>query len=252
MFVLALFLAGQAGVAPATATSDPVTVLGAELAGLRAAVDTAADQLAQQRQAGRDEQALLERRVQELEGRLAQLALVERELAERDRALTLAHAGRTSEHTAALAPVRDVVAALHAHIDRVPFRAYSRHERLAAVERSLQATSTSTAVDQLWPIVLDEARLLYAVERARQPVELDGARLVVEVAHVGPLVFWKAKDGRVGFATLSAALHEGAPRFVVVDDVEGRQRLMLFFDALRRDATAGTFLLPNPVVGASL
>lgn|GEM_PF-1473165 len=227
----------------AQGTDDVVATLGARLSTLRTAVDAAADDVARARQAETDDTAALERRRRDLQDRLAQSALTLRELQARADGEGSVAAARNATDDDARAPVLQALTALRAHIDRVPFRAHSRRTRIDAALRAASTATPAAAAALAWPIILDEARLLMERGRARQPIDVGDEHLIAEVAHIGPLHFWKAKDGRVGLATLS----DGPARFVEVKDMEGRQRLVLLFDALRRDALTGTFVVPNPL-----
>jgi hypothetical protein len=247
MITFALLLAVQSPEPSSKPADDVVATLGARLATLRAAVDAAADDVARARQAETDDTAALERRRRDLQERLAGSALTLRELKARAESEGAVAAARSATDDDARAPVLQALTALGAHIDRVPFRSHSRRTRVDAAIRAASTATPTAAAALAWPIILDEARLLQERGRARQPIDVGGERLIAEVAHIGPLHFWKAKDGRVGMATLS----DGPARFVEVTEMEGRQRLVLLFDALRRDALTGTFMVPNPITPAT-
>jgi hypothetical protein len=221
--------------------------LAASLSTLRAEVEALADVVAERRRSAHDDVAALERRRRDLEARIAQSTLVQAELRARAEALQTAAAARDDADDVRRAPVLHAFDALLAHVDRVPFRPVSRRERIVQARRLAEAASPEQGAALAWPIVLDEARLLSTSGRARQPITLGSSTastpLLVEVAHVGALVFWKAKDGRTGFAALPVT---GAASFVEVTEPEGRQRLLLLFEALRRESPEGTFLVPNP------
>lgn len=202
----------------------------------RAAIETLADDVARERAASREEIAALERRRRELEARLASLRLESRELDVRRQTLEAAHVAREEEVGGARAPVVAAAARLKAHIDAVPFRLTSRGERCEVVARQIVKSTPEAGAAALWPIIVAEARLLSSISRARQPITVDDKPVMAEVAQVGPLVFWKDGD-RTGFT------RDG--RFIVADDAETRQRLLLFFAALRRPSATGVFLLPT-------
>jgi hypothetical protein len=232
--------------APSSAASDDVVAsLGATLSSLRAEVDAAAGAVAQARRAADDDIAALHRRQRELEARLAQSELTVRELQAREAALAAAGEQADTAARQARAPVDAALAGLQVLVERVPFRTHSRRERIEAARLASVDRAPAEAAALVWPIVVDEAALLNDVARARQPIDVGGTQIIAEVAHVGPLVFWKAKDGRVG----TTAPGDGASRFVEVTDAEGRQRLQLFFETLRRGAPSGVLLVPNPLAG---
>jgi hypothetical protein len=224
-------------------SGDVVAALGASLATLRSEVDAAAADVARARRSAEDDVAALQRRSRELEARLNASELAARELQAREAALALASSETAAASAVARAPVVEALDALLAHVETVPYRVHARRERIEAARHALGDRTPADAAALVWPIVADEVALLDETARARQPIEVDGTRLVAEVAHVGALVFWKAKDGRVGVSVPGKA----GSRFVEVTDAEGRQRLLLLFETLRRGATSGVLLVPNPL-----
>jgi hypothetical protein len=238
-------LSAPARMAAAGDADERIATLGAALAALRSDVDAAAHELEQARRAADDEHAALQRRRRDLEARIAESELVARELEAKAAAQATATKSAQGAAQALREPVLRALRALRAHIETVPFRIHGRRERIEAVLRAAEVQAAETTLALAWPLIVEEAELLATTGRARQPIDVEGKPVVAEVAHVGPLVFWKAKDGRVGIATPS----EPSARFIAVDEAEGRQRLLLFFDALRRGAARGVFLLPvAPVV----
>lgn len=224
---------------------EPAVVLATRLATLRADVDTLAADVARERTALHEEVGALERRRRELEERIALATLTTRELEAQAEATRVVAATTSAALEQSQAPVRGAVARLRQLQARVPFRLHGRRERLAAAERALPGASPSVAAALLWPIIVDEARLLEERGRVRQAISVDGTPVMAELAHVGPLVWWRATDGRGGVASLLVQGDE--PRFEVVDDAESRQRLTLFFEALRRPTPTGTWLVPSPL-----
>jgi hypothetical protein len=237
-------VAGDAAAASATPV-DVITGLAGRLATLRADVDTLAADVARERAALHDEVSALERRRRELEERIALATLTTRELEARAAAVQAVTAEASSSLTAAQSPVRDAIGQLRRLQARVPFRLHGRRERLAAVERDIVGLDAAQAAALVWPLLVDEARLLEERGRVRQGITVLGRPVMAEGAHVGPFVWWRPTDGQSGVASL---LVEGdEPRFDVVDDAESRQRLTLFFESLRRPSPGGTWLVPSPL-----
>lgn len=233
MLLLALSLC----VIAAAPDDEALVRLSDGVAAQRAANETLADDVARERAASREEIAALERRRRELELRLKEARLVAEALAASAAAVDRAHDDVAARADAERAPVTAALARLRAHITALPFRSVSRGERCAVIERSIAARPALASAAALWPLLADEARLLSAQSRVRQPVVVDGKPVMAEVAQVGPLLFFRAGDGRVGHFVDGVG-------FVVDDDVEARQRLLLFFEAQRRDAAKGVFVLP--------
>lgn len=235
---------GPAAEAPA-APVDIVIGLAGRLATLRADVDTLAADVARERAALHDEVSSLERRRRELEERIALATLTTRELEARAEVLQDVTTEASASLAAAQSPVREAIGRLRQLQARVPFRLHGRRQRLAAVEREIAGLGAAPAAALVWPLLVDEARLLDERGRVRQGITVEGRPVMAELVHVGPFVWWRATDGRSGVASL---LVEGDdPRFDVVDDAESRQRLTLFFESLRRPSPAGTWLVPSPL-----
>lgn len=226
-------------------TADPLLRLGERVASVRTDVDALAAEVARERAGLHDEVAALERRRRELEERIALATLTARELEASATAARAIVDDTTAAQTASRAPVGDAIRRLRVVQARVPFRLHARRARLAAVEAALSTSPAPSSAAALWPIIVDEARLLQGRGRIKQAITVDATPVMAELAHVGPLVWWRAGDGRVGVASLRTT--GDTPRFVVVDDAESRQRLGLFFEALRRGTPTGSWLVPSPL-----
>ncbi len=242
--------------APPAASPSPSTVeetaasrLSARVAELRADVDEVAADVAAERSALHDEVAALERRRRELEERVAQLALSTAALNAQAGATERAVAALNEQQGAAQAPVRDTIARLRRLQARMPFRLHARRARVARVEGMLAASSAVQAASALWPVIIDEATLLKGQGRVRQAIDVDGTPVMAELMHIGPLVWWRAADGRVGVAELGVT--DDTPRFTPIDDADARQRIQLFFEARKRGPLSGIWLLPSPMTSTS-
>jgi hypothetical protein len=232
---LLLILATQA-----SADADGLQRLADGVAVERAAVESLADDVARARAGARDELGALQRRRTEIEGRLADARLLQRELLARVEVAGRAAAADVVKREAARAPLRAALTALRQRVAAVPFRTVGRLQGIDVVERGLSGVSVASSTAALWPLLLREARLLEETAGGRQPIVVAGKTVMAEVAHVGPLVWFRSQEGVVGVAE--------AGGWRAVDDVEGRQRIAFFLDALRRDAATGLFLLPAPTV----
>lgn len=230
---------------PPTATSastatSTVVKLSQQVATLRTEVDALADDVGQQRRALNDELAALSRRSAELQARLEQATTATRAYEERRRVVETDVATGVDEATATLVPVRDALARLAQHQQRVPFRLHARTAARLVVERSLPGLGAEAAAAAVWPLVLDEARLLTEQGRVKQAIVVDGTPLVAEVAHVGPLIVWRSGDRAGGVRTEP----DGSVVFVDASDAATRQQIAAFLEAFKRDRLTGTWLLP--------
>jgi hypothetical protein len=224
-----------------TATSTSTVVkLSQQVATLRTEVDALADDVGQQRRALNDELAALSRRSAELQARLEQATTATRAYEERRRVVETDVASGVDEATATLVPVREALARLAQHQQHVPFRLHARTAARLVVERSLPGLGAEAAAAAVWPLLLDEARLLTEQGRVKQAIVVDGTPLVAEVAHVGPLIVWRSGDRAGGVRTEA----DGSVVFVDASDAATRQQIAAFLEAFKRDRLAGTWLLP--------
>jgi hypothetical protein len=232
-----------ASAAAASATPSPaeqrLAGLAAQVAQARAEVETLADELGRERAASRERIFGLERRRADLEQKLAELRLVRRQLEAQQAQRSADVDAVAASAAAARAPVRAALTALAAHVEAVPFRGPSRSARIAALRDGLEARPALASAVALWPIVAEEAALLMATGRVKQGITLpDQSRAVAEVAHLGPFVFFRLDDGRVG--------HVDGGAFVVVDAPDVRAQIGLVFERLKRERLDGVFLVPLP------
>jgi hypothetical protein len=221
-------------------STQTVVKLSQQVATLRTEVDALADDVGQQRRALNDELAALSRRSTELQARLEQAQTSTRAYEERRRVVEVDVATGVDEATATLVPVREALSKLAQHQQQVPFRLHARTAARLVVERSLPGLGAEAAAAAVWPLLLDEARLLTEQGRVKQAIVVDGTPLVAEVAHVGPLIVWRSGDRAGGMRTTA----DGAVVFVDASDAATRQQIAAFLEAFKRDRLAGTWVLP--------
>jgi hypothetical protein len=126
---------------------------------------------------------------------------------------------------------------------------FKREERLAELEAfRVQVGNGSLpparAVNRLWAFFEDEFRLTRENSLQSQTIELDGERLLADVAKLGSMaLYFRTQDGRVGQAVAA----DGGWRFVATADAVAQQQIRALFDALRKQIRQGYFELPLAV-----
>jgi hypothetical protein len=127
---------------------------------------------------------------------------------------------------------------------------FKREERLAELEAFRTQVGNGSlpparAVNRLWAFFEDEFRLTRENSLQSQTIELDGERLLADVAKLGSMVlYFRTQDGRVGQAVSS----DGGWRFVSTDDATAQRQIRGLFDALRKQIRQGYFELPLAAV----
>lgn len=170
--------------------------------------------------------------------------LAARELREKMAALQAeqAQAGAAGEDLKPL--LLDAIAALRAQIAvGLPFKIDERLGELDAFRVQVEngTLPPQRAVNRLWAFYEDEFRLTRENGLFNQTIELDGERVLVEVAKVGAMnLYFRAPDGRYGQAVPAG---EGWA-FVIFEDKTDAARVAAYHDALRKQIRQGFFELP--------
>lgn len=230
---------------PATiASAQEAENLAEELVKLRTEVEQLNSELDLAREEARTTLAGLTAQKTELQGQLDR-----QQLATQEQAQKLEEArGKVAEagiEGAELKPVLiDAVDAIDRHIRAtLPFK---RDERLAALNDLRTRIANDTvpphrAANQVWAFVEDELRLTRENGTFSQTIELDGERVLADVAKVGNiLLYFRTSDGRVG----RLAQTGGDWRYVQVTDSGDVARINALFDAYRKQIRQGWFELP--------
>jgi hypothetical protein len=178
-----------------------------------------------------------------------QAQLDRQQLATREQAQALEQARAEVEQAgvagADLKPVLlEAIAAIEDHVrTTLPFK---QDERLAALAQLRERIDTGQvpphrAANQVWAFVEDELRLTRENGVFSQTIELDGERVLADVAKVGNvLLYFRTSDGRVG----QLAPAGDGWRYVEVTDGADGERIAALFDAYRKQIRQGWFELP--------
>lgn len=246
-WLCALALAVPAPPAPAQeaqALADNLVRLRAEIEQLNSELDLA-------REEARTTLAGLAAQRTELSAQLDRQALASREQAQRlaQAQETLAEAGVEG---AELRPVLvEALAGLEAHVRAsLPFKQDERLAALAALRERIVADAVPPhrAANQVWAFVEDELRLTRENGLFSQTIELDGERVLADIAKVGTvMLYFRTSQGDYG---LIARQGDGWRWQRAPGRAEG-DRIAALFDAYRKQIRQGWFELPMAAAGGA-
>lgn len=232
----------------AQAPADP---LSEGLIRLRGEVEQLNSELTLLREEQRTQLAALNAQRAELEAGLARQELAAREARGKLEAAQAeaAEAGVEGEELKPL--IATAADGLKAHIRAgLPFK---QDERVGEIDAFLAQVENGSlppmrAINRLWAFFEDEFRLTRDNGLYSQTIEVEGERVLGEVAKVGTLaLYFRTPDGRVG-----QARRDGADwRFEPVADADTIKRIDALFDAYRKQIRQGFFELPLAAGGAS-
>ncbi|HET6604945.1 MAG TPA: DUF3450 family protein [Xanthomonadaceae bacterium] len=244
-WLLALALAASAG----PAAAEPADELALRLISLRSEVEQLNTELTLLREEQRASLAGLNARKAELEASVERQRLSGREIAGK---LQAAQDGLGEAGTAGQALVPQLLAAaaaLRTHVEAgLPFK---REERVSDLDQFTTQLRNGTlsperAVNRLWAFYEDEFRMTRENGLHSQTIELDGERVLAEIAKLGNMVLYcRTRDGRIGQAVGTG----GDWRFEQLTDGGDRARVEAVFDSLRKQIRQGYFELPLAAAG---
>jgi hypothetical protein len=134
----------------------------------------------------------------------------------------------------------------HSLDGRVPFRLAERQGELDALDKDLERglLDPETATSRLWQFVEDEIQLARGVGIHRQPVEIEGERILTDVVRLGMVaLFVRTPDGRYAHAVPSS---DGDWRYEILTDARRRDAVHAFFRSVEGQVRSGRFDLPLP------
>ena len=235
--------------APALADTDP---LAARLIELRSEVERLNDELELLREEQRSTLAGLAAQRAELSASAGRQELAAREARRRLDEAEARVADAAADERALQPLLQEAIDGLAAYIaGGLPFK---REERLAELDAFRVQLGNGTlppgrGANRLWAFFEDEFRLTRENTLQSQTIELDGERMLADVARLGSMaLYFRTQDGRVG----QAARADGDGwRFVLLDDERAARQVRELFDALRKQIRQGYFELPLATTGAA-
>jgi hypothetical protein len=214
------------------------------LAELRREVELLNDELEADKEALRGRLRSLDAQRADLEAQLRREELRHEQLTrlleeERER---LAMLSTTSDEL--MPAVRRGLVAVRASVNSgPPFHLAERLAAIDALEAQLDAGTlpSQQAASRVWQVIEDELRLTRENAVDRQVIPLDGADVLVDVAHLGMVgLYFRTEDGRVGCAVRAA----DGWRWEVIGDSADTEAVLELFDALEKQIRTGWFELP--------
>ena len=238
-----LLLFGLVTIVPTLVFANDEKSLAESLVELRAEVESLSEQLELERATARESMVGLTERRAELDADLQreQLRLKRlQELMREQDALVARHADVDDALKPALL---EAGAGLLEYVDgSLPFRLSERRAAIAAILDKVRTgeLSPSRAATRLWAIAQDELRLTKENGLYRQPIELEGKEVLVDVVRIGMvLLFFKTPGGAVG-----QAVYQGTWRYLPITDDEGVRQVNHLFDSFKKQVRVGYFELP--------
>ena len=238
----------SAGLAAQPSAEDDLEALAQELVRLRGAVEALNAELnqAQDRHRGEMNSLAMQKGDQEASVRRERLRVEQLEAdltRNRERARQAGIAGESLVPVAAAA-----IADLKIHIETsLPFKPGERMQAVEDIETRIAtgALSPARAINQVWRFYEDELRLTRENGLHSQIIELDGERILADVARLGTVaMFFRTRDGQLGQASRSGDQW----RFDRLDDRAAVRQVETLFDALQKQIRTGYFELPNAAI----
>ncbi|MCF7971928.1 MAG: DUF3450 domain-containing protein, partial [Methylococcaceae bacterium] len=131
--------------------------------------------------------------------------------------------------------------------DSIPFKKEERLSVLTKLRSDIdsQLIDPKRAANRLWAFVEDEIRLSKENGIYRQTIELNGEKMLADIAKLGTvLLYFQTNDRQVGMAKKMPA---GNWQFVAVEDTQSKEQIAILFDSLKKQIRQGYFVLPNPL-----
>ena len=233
-----LWFVGTVSSSSAQVPSSQGKPLPLQVSDARAAVDDLAEQLESQRAAAREELGGLRAERAELQRqvRLEQIRqnTLSQLLAERTKRID----DQEGRMLILLTPIKESVVAAKSYVSAtLPFKREERLRRLRKIETDLAVThpDVGRALTNLWRFVEEEEAMAREIGLAQQVIELDGKRLLADVARIGmALMYFRLPSGEIGWVRKTAKgwryerIQADQPRFTVTrifEDLEKNQVL---------------------------
>ncbi|MEM9532017.1 MAG: DUF3450 family protein [Pseudomonadota bacterium] len=148
-----------------------------------------------------------------------------------------------------LPAVQLAISELQAYIlASMPFK---RDERLAELDEIRVQLETNVippnrAANRLWALYEDEIRLTRENGIYSQTIELNGERLLADVAKIGTvMMYFRTADERYGQVSRNGERWQ----YALVDDPNAQVQIANLFDSLQKQIRQGFFELPNTLSG---
>jgi len=143
--------------------------------------------------------------------------------------------------------VAEAISNLKARIaSELPFKTAERLEDVTRIEQQMNEglITPQKALVQVWNSYADEVRMSKENGLFKQTIKLDGQDRLAEVARLGSvMMYFKTPDDRVGYV----AKDKNGWYYKETVDKEGKDQIMVLFDAMHKQIRSGYFTLPNAI-----
>lgn len=240
-------LAGLVLVTPAS--SDEIDELAGRLISLRTEVEELNQELALLKDEQRASMSSLAAQKTELGANRSRLDTQVQQLRQKleDNQAQAAAAG--VDNDALLPAVLAAVSDMQGYIERsLPFKRDERLSELNEIRVQLETNviPPNRAANRLWALYEDEIRLTRENGIYSQTIDLNGKRVLAEVAKIGTvMMFYRTSSLEYGQVAQSGSGWQFQP----VTDPEAIARVENLFDSLQKQIRQGYFELPNSLAG---
>jgi len=129
----------------------------------------------------------------------------------------------------------------------LPFKREERLGNLSELRDQIESGKLvePRAANRLWAFIEDEIRITKDNAIQRQTIDLEGERMLADVAKLGTvMLLFRTDDGRLGVVSKEASQW----RFEVATEPADQERIAALFDALGKQIRQGFFELPNALI----
>jgi len=129
----------------------------------------------------------------------------------------------------------------------LPFKRDERLNNLQELRDQIESgkIAEARAANRLWAFIEDEFRITKDNAIQRQTIDLDGEKMLADVAKLGTvMLLFRTDDGRFGTVRKDGM----SWRFEVADNEDDQKRIATLFDALGKQIRQGFFELPNALI----
>lgn len=234
-----LWFVGFLSIANAQPVASQSTPIAQAVSEMRTNVDVLAEQLETQRLASREELSGLRAERAELQ-RQVRLEQIRRDtlaqlLAER----TTRMDDEEGRLMALLSPIQRSIAAAKTYVSAtLPFKREERLRRLIKIEKDLAVThpDLGRTLTRIWRFVEEEEAMAREIGLAQQVIELEGKRLLVDVARIGMgVMYFRLPNGELGWVRRIA----DAWRFELIKAEVPRSTIAAVFAAFEKNQFFG-------------
>ncbi len=220
---------------------------GEKLVALRFEVDEKEKRLEAMRSRVSAEKAALEAQVADLHILVGKERVRKSTLAKMERAQREAREKRTSQTARYREPALGAAKVLRSLInDSLPFKKQARLKEVDVIVADLEGdkVDAATAITRLWRLIEDELKLVSEVGLHRQPILLNGEKMLADVVRIGmSVLYFRVDEKRLGRAIRTP---KGGFIYEETKKEDEKRALNALFEAMEKQIRKGAFELPLP------